>query len=220
VVEADGTTTKLNAPGPDLSAAEADALLVATLNAATESAWVAACGSLPRGIPDDFYAQLTWALHAGRFRIAVDSSGAALEAAVGAAPDIVKPNRHELSEVTGAHIDTLGDVVAGAGKVRSQGVGTVIVSLGVDGAVLVDEDGAFHAEGPRIAPRSTVGAGDALLAGFLAAGGRGSDALAEGVAWGTAACRLPGTAMPRPTEIDRSSVRVSAIQPDRALRKA
>jgi 1-phosphofructokinase len=218
-VEADGTTTKLNAPGPELSAPEVEALLNATVDAAQDASWVAACGSLPPGAPDDFYAQLAWALRARGVRVAVDTSGAPLEAALTAAPEVVKPNREELAELAGMEIETFGDVVSGAGKIRSLGVGTVVASLGPFGAVLVEEDSAFVAETPPLTPRSTVGAGDALLAGFLAAGGRGSEALAEGVAWGTAACRLPGTAMPGPADIDRGAVTVQAVEHHRALRK-
>lgn len=219
-VEANGRTTKLNAPGPELSGHEVQALLAAVVDAAAGATWVAACGSLPPGAPDDLYAQLVWALRGADVRIAVDSSGPALEAAVSAAPDLVKPNRQELAEATTTEIETVGDVVAGAGKIRSQGVGTVIVSLGPDGAVLVEDEGSVHAESPALTPRSTVGAGDALLAGFLAAGGRGPEALAEAVAWGTAACRLPGTAMPGPGDIERGGVSVHAVEPDRVLRSS
>jgi 1-phosphofructokinase len=68
-----------------------------------------------------------------------------------------------------------------------------------------------------IVPRSTVGAGDALLAGFLAAGGEGPEALAEGVAWGAAACVLPGTAVPGPGDLRRDLVRTHPVDPERRL---
>ena len=104
--------------------------------------------------------------------------------------------------------ETLGDVVLAANELRAKGVGTVLVSLGARGAVLVKDSHAFHAESGVIVPRSTVGAGDALLAGFLAAGGEGPDALAEGVAWGAAACVLPGTAVPGPGDLQRDLVKM------------
>lgn len=219
VAEADGTTTKLNAPGPGLSRGEVDALLAATLDAAAGATWVAACGTLPPGAPDDFYAHLTTALHGAGVPIAVDSSGPALEAALRAAPDLVKPNTEELAEATGTDIETIGQALAAADKLRSDGVGTVVVSLGPDGAILVEEDGAVHAESSPVTPRSTVGAGDALLAGFLTGGGKGAKALAEGVAWGTAACLLPGTAMPGPSDIDLAAVESHPPDPARVLRR-
>jgi 1-phosphofructokinase len=219
VAEADGTTTKLNAPGPGLSPTEVEAFLTATLEAAAGATWVAACGTLPPGVPDDLYAHLTTALHGAGVPIAVDSSGPALEAVLGVAPDLVKPNTEELAEATGTDIETVGEVLAAAGKLRSDGVGTVMVSLGPDGAILVEEDGVVHAETSPVTPRSTVGAGDALLAGFLAGGGRGAKALAAGVAWGTAACLLPGTAMPGPSDIDRAAVQIHPPDPGRVLRR-
>jgi 1-phosphofructokinase len=220
IVEPDGSVTKLNAPGPTVSDTEVRALLDGTVRAAQGAVWVAACGSLPPGAPEDLYARLVTAIRNVRVRVAVDTSGAALEAVLASGPDLVKPNNDELAAVSGTPMETLGDVIAGAEKLRSHGVRAVLVSLGPDGAVLVDEVGAVHVETPALVPRSTVGAGDALLAGFLSAGGQGPEALAEGVAWGAAACRLPGTAMPGPDDLDRSGVEVHSVDPARSLRRA
>jgi 1-phosphofructokinase len=219
VVDGDGMVTKLNAPGPTLSQSEVGALVERTVDAAAGAAWVAACGSLPPGVPVTLYGRLVSAVQAAGGRIAVDTSDAALETVLAAGPDLIKPNRDELAEAAGMAIETLGDVMAGAEKLRSHGVRNVLVSLGPDGAVLVDEAGGTHAESPALVPRSTVGAGDALLAGFLSAGGLGTEALAEGVAWGAAACRLPGTAMPGPGDVEEDRVRVQRVQLERPLRR-
>jgi 1-phosphofructokinase len=219
VVDADGMVTKLNAPGPTLSQSEVGALVERTVDAAAGAAWVAACGSLPPGVPVTLYGRLVSAVQLAGGRIAVDTSDAALETVLAAGPDLIKPNRDELAEAAGMAIETLGDVMAGAEKLRSHGVRNVLVSLGPDGAVLVDEAGGTHAESPALVPRSTVGAGDALLAGFLSAGGLGTEALAEGVAWGAAACRLPGTAMPGPGDVEEDRVRVQRVQLERPLRR-
>jgi 1-phosphofructokinase len=219
VVDGDGMVTKLNAPGPTLSQSEVGALVERTVDAAAGAAWVAACGSLPPGVPVTLYGRLVAAVQAAGGRIAVDTSDAALETVLAAGPDLIKPNRDELAEAAGMAIETLGDVMAGAEKLRSHGVRSVLVSLGPDGAVLVDEAGGTHAESPALVPRSTVGAGDALLAGFLSAGGLGTEALAEGVAWGAAACRLPGTAMPGPGDVEEDRVRVQRVQLERSLRR-
>jgi 1-phosphofructokinase len=217
VVEPDGTVTKLNAPGPRLSEAEVEALLERAVAAVDGAAWVVASGSLAPGTPDDLYARLATAVRLVGVRLAVDTSGPALERVLAAGPDVLKPNEEELSEVTGVVPETLGDVVLAANELRSNGVGTVLVSLGPSGAVLVEDGHALHAESAVIVPRSTVGAGDALLAGFLAAGGEGPDALAEGVAWGAAACVLPGTAVPGPADLQRDLVRTHPVDPDRPL---
>ena len=218
IVEPDGTVTKINEPGPELSPEETEAVIAATVQAAAGADWVAASGSLPHGVPDDFYTRLFEGLAPGRFRIALDSSGAPLRAALPCHPDVVKPNRDELAEASGQAIVTLGDAADAAEVLREKGARAVLVSLGPDGAILVDEAGATHGEARVDAPASAVGAGDALLAGFLSAGGSGEDSLAEGLAWGAAATRLPGSRMPGPADLDRRSVRIhSSVARSRRL---
>jgi 1-phosphofructokinase len=209
LAEADGTSTKINEPGPALSAGELDAVADAALAAAGPGDWVVCCGRLPADAPADVYARLAGRCTVAGTRIAVDTSGPALLAAVLAGPALVKPNREELAEAVGTPIDSLRDVVQAAQWLRTKGAGAVLVSLGADGAVLVDGDGVAVGESaPVLEPRSTVGAGDALLAGFLALGAVGPAALAEGMAWGAAAVRLPGSRMPGPADISRDDIRV------------
>jgi 1-phosphofructokinase len=217
VVEPDGTVTKLNAPGPRLAEPEVEALLERAVEAADGAGWVVASGSLAPEMPDDLHARLVAAVRVVGARVAVDTSGVALQRVLAAGPDLLKPNEEELSEVTGVIPATLGDVVRAATELRSRGVGTVLVSLGPSGAVLVGDGEPIHAESQVVVPRSTVGAGDALLAGFLAAGGDGAEALTEGVAWGAAACVLPGTAVPGPDDLRRDLVRATPVDPDRQL---
>jgi 1-phosphofructokinase len=214
VVEPDGTVTKINEPGPELSPAEEAALMEATVTAAGGAGWVAASGSLPPGLGAGFYARLIEQLAGGGARVAVDSSGEALAQALAAGPHVIKPNREELAEVAGGSIETLGDAVDAAERLRDKGPHAVLVSLGADGAVLVDRTGAVHGEAPVAHPQSAVGAGDALLAGFLAAGGDGPEALAEALAWGAAAAALPGSRMPGPADLDRGAVHLNPA-PDR-----
>lgn len=215
LVEADGTVTKVNEPGAPLTAAEFDAVAAAVLGCAGTADWVVMCGSLPPDVPVDVYAGLTAQFTAAGIRVAVDTSGPALLSAVAAGPDLVKPNRDELAEAVGAPLSELGDVINAAQALRERGAGAVLASLGADGAVLVDDDGALLAQGTQIEPRSTVGAGDALLAGFLAGGARGEKALIEAVAWGTAAVGLPGSRMPGPGDISREGIRLTR-EPDSA----
>jgi 1-phosphofructokinase len=206
LVEADGTVTKVNEPGAPLTAAEFDAVAAAVLGCAGTADWVVMCGSLPPDVPVDVYAGLTAQFTAAGIRVAVDTSGPALLSAVAAGPDLVKPNRDELAEAVGAPLSELGDVIEAAQTLRERGAGAVLASLGADGAVLVDDDGVLLAQGTQIEPRSTVGAGDALLAGFLAGGARGDKALIEAVAWGAAAVGLPGSRMPCPADIRREGI--------------
>ncbi|MFC1401152.1 MULTISPECIES: 1-phosphofructokinase family hexose kinase [Streptacidiphilus] len=207
VVEPDGTVTKINEPGPVLTPQELDALAEAAVRAGQGAAWVALSGSLPPGAPDDLYARLiTRIREAGGPLIAVDSSGVPLVAALAAGPDLVKPNRAELAEASGLPVTTLGEAVTAALALRDRGARTVLASLGADGALLVDGSGAVHGRARVAEPRSAVGAGDALLAGYLSAGNGGTEALAEAVAWGAAATSLPGSRMPGREHLDRAGV--------------
>jgi 1-phosphofructokinase len=195
LVEPDGTVTKVNEAGPHLDACEVEALTAAVLEEVDGATWLALCGSLPAGVPSSYYATLTEEVHRRGGRAVVDSSGAALGAALDAGPDLVKPNAHELAEVAGRPLETLGDIVDAAGLLRERGARSVLASLGPDGAVLVDDEGAWHGEAPVPRVLSAVGAGDALLAGFLAAGGQGPDALRSALAWGAAAVQQEGTVL-------------------------
>ena len=211
VVEADGTTTKLNEPGPRLSRDELDALASTLSDAAAPTDWAVLSGSLSPGAPASWYAELIRQLRGTGPRIAIDSSGPPLAKAIAARPDLVKPNREELAELTGRRIDTVADVVDAAMTLTAGGVHTVLTSLGPAGAVLLRRDAAWHATAAATEPRSTVGAGDALLAGFLAAGADGPGALAEAVAWGTAAAALPGSRMPGPGDIIRTGIHITDL---------
>lgn len=216
LVEPDGTVTKINASGPELTADEVESLTKTTVAAIDGATWVAACGSLPPGAPDDLYTRLVAAVHDAGGQIAVDTSGAPLAAVIDAGPDVIKPNDEELAAIAGRELATFGDIVAAARDLRQRGVGAVLVSLGRHGAMLVDDD-ASHAFAPPVTPRSNVGAGDATLAGFLAAGGAGPDALRHAVAYGTAAVQLPGTSMPTADDLHPEDIEIAPVDPDRRL---
>jgi 1-phosphofructokinase len=208
IVEPDGVVTKLNEPGEPLSRKELDAVADAVLEETGAAAWVAACGSLPPGVPGGIYADLCEFFASAGIQVAVDASGPALLAAVEAHPVLIKPNREELSEAVGRPVDRIADVVEAAQDLRDRGAASVLASLGADGAVLVDDAGVTIGDALVADPRSTVGAGDALLAGFLAAGARGPIALAEGLAWAAAAVCLPASRMPGPRDIRRDIVHI------------
>lgn len=199
LVQPDGVVTKVNEPGPELTAAEGVSIIEAATAAAAGSpgCWLAGCGSLPPGLGPDFYAGLVEAGHRVGARVVVDSSGPALDGALAAGPDLVKPNAAELEELVGAAIRTLGDAVAAAEQVRRRGARAVLASLGAGGVVLVDADGARFGEAEVEAVRSPVGAGDALLAGFLSVGPHapGHLALGRALLWAGSAVQLEGTVL-------------------------
>jgi 1-phosphofructokinase len=210
VVEPDGEVTKINEPGGELGQDDLERIVKAVLDTAASADWVVASGSLPPGVPDTFYRDLGARLTERGIRFVVDTSGPALTAALGAGPALIKPNREELAESVGFEIATLGDAVRAAQVLRDKGARTVLASLGADGAVLVDEQGVRYGESPVDRGRSAVGAGDAMLAGYLAGGVTGRDVLVEALSWGAAAVRLPGSRMPGPGDVDRDSVLVHA----------
>ena len=212
LADPEGTTTKINSPGPELDAATLDRVRSTIADLAREAQWVVLSGSLPRGVEDGFYADLVTALRPAGARLAVDTSDAPLAALAArlpeAAPDLVKPNGEELGQlagVDGAELERRavdgdpGPVVAAARALRGRGIGAVLVTLGGAGAVLVDDDETWFANAPAVQVRSTVGAGDSALAGYLLAGARGlppRDRLAWAVGHGSVAASLPGTGLP------------------------
>ncbi|MGA6172659.1 1-phosphofructokinase [Streptomyces sp. NPDC012600] len=218
LVEPDSTLTKVNAAGPELSAAEAEDLLEAVRTRSAAADWIACCGSLPRGLPPRWYAELVARSHRAGARIALDTSGAALTAALRERPDVIKPNAQELAEAVGRPLTTVGDALKAADELRERGARAVLASLGADGQLLVEASGAYFATARVTTVRSNVGAGDASLAGFLTAGGQGPEALTSAVAHGAAAVRLAGSIMPTPADLDLSAVVTSAEVPlDRPL---
>ncbi|WP_411082971.1 1-phosphofructokinase [Streptomyces sp. cmx-18-6] len=218
LVEADGTLTKVNAAGPELSAAEAEDVLEAVRTRSAAADWIACCGSLPRGLPPRWYAELVARGHRAGTRIALDASGAALTAALREEPDVIKPNAQELAEAVGRPLATVGDALKAAEELRERGARSVLASLGADGQLLVEASGSYFATARVETVRSNVGAGDASLAGFLTAGGQGPRALVSAVAHGAAAVQLAGSLMPAPADLDLPAVAVSADIPlDRPL---
>ena len=227
LVEADGTTTKLNEPGSPLDEERQVALRNVLLASAHQARWVALCGSLPPGPSEDWYAQLITQLRGSGVQIAVDTSDAPLvalsEQLETAAPDILKPNGLELGQLVGddglaieAAADD-GDFLPAARAARrlvERGVREVLATLGGAGAVLVPAEGGWSATPPPITPVSTVGAGDSTLSGYLLADLDGldpADRLRRAVAYGTAAVQLPGTTIPTPADTNEEAVTVSAL---------
>jgi 1-phosphofructokinase len=216
MIEADGTSSKINEPGPTLTSEEVADLVRTTLDSCGSADWLAFCGTLPNGFSERHLAEAVHAARAASLRVAVDTSGSMLRAVLIARPHLVKPNVHELAEVTGRLIDTIGDVIAAAEQLRGGGLDTVLVSLGRDGAVLVDRNGALHGRSGPVTTVNTVGAGDAFLAGYLAADANPpADRLASALRWGASAVQQQGTLLSGVD--DRISVHVTAADPKVAL---
>ncbi|MQX35827.1 1-phosphofructokinase [Roseospira navarrensis] len=217
-----GTVTDLNGPGPAVTAADVTAVRRALEHASAGGLdWLVLSGSLPDGLPPDTYADLiAWGRARGA-RVVLDTSGAALAEGIGAGPDILKPNRAELEALMGHALPDMTAVVASAGRLVAGGVGLVVVSLGPGGAVVRDRDGAWLAVPPAVPVASTVGAGDALVAGLIHATAQGLPVPeAARVAVGVSAAAL-GEIGPRLPALDHiealaARVTVTPLETDRA----
>ena len=220
-----GTTTKLNEPGAALSDATRSALSGVLHGHAAAAQWVVLSGSLPPSTPLDWYTQLVTSLRDTGVRVAVDTSEAPLLALMAAGPDaaphLLKPNAEELAQLAGvSEEEVLRDPAATLAAVRTlhdRGVSEVLLTLGGDGALLSRADGeVWTARAPQIVVRSTVGAGDCSLAGYLLAdlaGAPPAERLRTAVAYGAASASLPGSAVPTPAQVDVAAVRVTAGAP-------
>jgi 1-phosphofructokinase family hexose kinase len=146
------------------------------------------------------------ALQAKGAKIVLDSKSFNLEDIFDIAPWLIKPNQEEIAEYLNCPIDTLEEAVAKAKVFAQHGVTNVMVSLGEQGAMLLHGDATYIATPPVIDAKSTIGAGDSTLAGFIAAADRGEDAamcLKNAVTYGTAACLTEGTLPPTAEGIAR-----------------
>ena len=223
LAEPDGTTTKVNEAGLRLEPPVLSALAEVLVREAAGARWAVLSGSLPPGVPDDWYAELVVRLHATGAAVAVDTSGPALLAAVGtdvvALPDLLKPNGEELAELVGTPDDLEHDpagAARAAAELVARGVGAVLVTLGAEGALLVTAEGTWSARPPATRARSTVGAGDSALAGYLLAemAGQGPEQrLRTAVAYGAAAAALPGSTLPGPGDARPDLVTSGRVSP-------
>ncbi|WP_228899165.1 1-phosphofructokinase family hexose kinase [Acidovorax sp. Leaf73] len=195
-------------PGPTLQPAEWQACLDALATHTPPPRWLIASGSLPPGTPDDFYAQLTRAVSGLGVRVAVDTSGPPLGAALQAGVALVKPSLRELRDLLQQPLEQAADwCTAAQSLVRSGTAEIVALSVGEQGAVLATREGVWQAPALNVpATSGTTGAGDCFLATLVWALDRGdapAEALRWGVAAGAAALLHPGTTLAQADDVRR-----------------
>jgi 1-phosphofructokinase family hexose kinase len=196
VIEDSGRITEVLEPGGQISGTEqAEMLRVFEQNLSGDwkGALVATSGSLPPGLPVNFFAQLIDVANKAGSRVFLDTSGDALKEGIVAKPNFVKPNRKEVEVLLGRALPDVQAVVAAAREMISRGAGSVAITLGAEGLVwLESKDGpAWFAQPPQLKATSTVGCGDTTLAGFAYAalrGLKGEEALRFATACGAANC--------------------------------
>jgi 6-phosphofructokinase 2 len=174
-------------------------------------------GSNPPGVPDVHRRRLAEQIRAQGGRAVVDAYGPVLQEALQAQPYLLRLNRYVLEMTTMRSLESIEAVAAAARELQQRGVGIVCISLGADGAILAEAGNSYHCAAPRMHVQSTVGCGDALLAGLVTAAARGADAQAMlrlGVVCGSATAAHPGTELFSREEIEPLSARVQVTTLD------
>jgi 6-phosphofructokinase 2 len=215
--EATGAEYRFVFPGPQFSDREWRLCLEAIENLPARPAFIVASGSLPPGVPTDFYSRIARIASNAGVRFVLDTSGEALQAALHAGVFLVKPNLRELSELLRIESEDDASLVAASRRLIDAGHAQVVaLTLGDFGALLVTRDNAWRAYAPQVNFVSAVGAGDSFLGALLWAlvSERSMpDALKYAVAAGAAAVQTPGTALCERDDVERllPGVRVDAF---------
>ena len=184
-----GQETELNGAGPNIPES-AMQQLEAKLDALQEGDILILAGSIPASLAQDTYERLLARLQGKGVRAVVDATRDLLVNVLKYRPFLVKPNNHELGEIVGRRLTTDAEIVAAAAVLQSKGACNVLVSMAGDGALLLDEKGCTHRIGcPKGQVVNSVGAGDSMVAGFVAGylqSGDYNTALRLGTACGSA----------------------------------
>lgn len=200
-----GRTVKVNGPGTPVTDDDLHAILahldstLAALDGAEN--WLVVAGSLPLGLDASVVGEVIRLARARGVATVVDASGHALRAALAAGADLLAPNEIELAELDGSEAEggtSVAEVATLARRVAQEYGVQLLVSMGAAGALHTDGASVLHGSGPALIPVNTAGAGDAFLAGWLAAPGTAEERMARALAWGRSACLAPTTVDPAP----------------------
>jgi len=205
--ESTGQQYRFGMPGPQLSEAEWQQCLYELSSIKSKPEFIVASGSLPPGVPEDFYARVARIGKEIGARVVVDTSGEALRLALSEGVFLIKPNIREFRELRGSGTaDDLEIKNMATEIIRSGQSKTVVISLGAAGVLMVSQEGHEHIRPPTVPVISKVGAGDSMVAGIVLSLSRGNalrDAVRFGVAAGTAAVMTPGTELCRREDAER-----------------
>jgi tagatose 6-phosphate kinase len=213
VVEDTGMVTEILEPGPPISHEELDRFREVCSEAFSQmkdDAQVIFSGSLPPGAPGDLYGELVHSARLAGCRTSVDTSGEALKSALEQKPDFVKPNREEAESLTGESVTDLASARRVIAQILARGAQSIALSLGKDGLLWcpAENEPVVYAQHPAIKARSSVGSGDATVAGFATASARHLPV--EEVARWAAACGAANCVAPSPGQIKLADVHLMA----------
>ena len=190
--------TEINGQGPVITE-EAQRALFAKLDRLTSGDTLVLAGSIPNTLPDDIYERIMEHLEGRGIRIVVDATKNLLRRVLKYRPFLIKPNNHELGEMFGVELKTDDDIIFHAKKLQEEGATNVLISMAGDGAILLTAEGVFYrSAAPKGTLVNSVGAGDSMVAGFLAgfmeSNGSYERAFYMGVATGSASAFSPNLA--------------------------
>ena len=167
IVDERSQTTDINFPGLTPAKRDLSELFKRVDELAESGGWFALSGSVPAGVPSTVYARLIDRIQSKFGEVVLDTSGRPLREALKSTPEILKPNVDELGELVGRTLKTLADIRAAGESLLKVSTRLVVVSMGSEGAMFVDDYQTLLARPPKVTVRSTVGAGDAMVAGML-----------------------------------------------------
>jgi 6-phosphofructokinase 2 len=202
--ESTGQEYRFTPEGPEIE--EEDWRHCLEVLAVVEAPYVVASGSLARGMPADFYAQVARLVKERGGRVVVDSSGASLREALSEGVHLIKPSRGELESLLGRKATSVEEAGSLALEVARSGRAEIVaLTLGAEGAILATRDGTIRLAAPKVESQSAVGAGDAFLGAMvhaMAAGRSLPQAFALGVAAGAATAAASGTTLATREQIE------------------
>lgn len=190
--------TELNESGYPVDAAALEKIKEKIITHSSKSRILVISGSVPRGVPNTIYRELLRAVAHLPIKIILDAEGSLLLEGIKGEPNIIKPNLFELESALNIKITSRDEIIKGASFFLDQGVEIVAVSLGQDGAIILNDNHAYYAPGLKVNAKGTTGAGDSIIAGFCLAMKEGLDLegmLRYGVAAATASVMREGTLM-------------------------
>ncbi len=196
VTQAGGHYIKVNEKGPQVDAAAQQALLEKIGELAKPGDWWVLAGSLPPGVGKDFYARVVRVLNERQAHTILDTTGESLRLGCAERPYLVKPNAEEAHALTKLPVETPAQIAAAAGELQRMGAQNVVISMGKDGALMLEAGAAWLVHSPKIEEKNPIGAGDSMVGGLTSALMRGlslKEALGWGVASGAATASLSGT---------------------------
>ncbi len=161
-------TTDLNFPGQTPTETDIERLFNAVKELTSECEWFVLAGSIPAGVSASIYGEIVTLFKSRNRKVALDTSDEGFRRAISMAPSLIKPNIHELEEFSGKPLTHQENVIEAAQEFLNQGIETVVVSMGAEGALFLEQEERVLAIPPTIQVKSTVGAGDAMVSGTVA----------------------------------------------------